>query len=429
MTPSSLQPLRRRNFALVWWAGLISNAGSWMQTVAVGTFVTSSTGKAGWAGLAAAAAFLPIGLLAPIGGALADRIDRRRFIMVANLGEAGMASVLVWLVVSGRATPSSVTFVVFIAGCMGAIRLPFYQAMTPDLVPREELLAAASLGSAQFNLGRVLGPTVAGAVIALWGYEWAFTINALSFFAVIGAMAMVRIEHVRSTDTTGIFERIRIGARATRNNPGARSAIMLIGSAAFLLAPFIALVSARAYDLAGGDVRRALDPEGVQEATGAITGYLTTAQGVGAVIGALTLAPIAARIGRRRMLLGNATLTPFALALYAYAPTTPLAVASLGLVGLLYIGILAGTNTVVQLWAPAEFRGRILSLYLVALGSIYPVGGLLQGWIADRIGLPLTTTVFAAGMVALLLYWRLRRPGLLEPLMDPETDLLPAADL
>ena len=173
---------------------MVSNAGSWMQTVAVGAFVTSRTGKASWAGLAAAAAFLPIGLLAPIGGALADRIDRRRFIMVANLGEALMATVLVLLVVTERATPTSVTAVVFLAGCMGAIRLPFYQALTPDLVPREELLAAASLGSAQYNLGRVVGPTLAGAVIAVWGYEWAFAINAASFFAVIAAMALVRVD-------------------------------------------------------------------------------------------------------------------------------------------------------------------------------------------------------------------------------------------
>src|SRR5215216_1634624 len=115
--PSSLQPLRHRDFAIVWTTGMVSNAGSWMQTVAVGAFVTSETGKAGWAGLAAAAAFLPIGLLAPVGGAL---------------------------------------------------RLPFNQAMTLDMVEREEFLAAASLGSAQYNFGRVIGPSLAGAVIALW---------------------------------------------------------------------------------------------------------------------------------------------------------------------------------------------------------------------------------------------------------------------
>ncbi|HVE93878.1 MAG TPA: MFS transporter [Acidimicrobiales bacterium] len=428
MPLASLEPLRHRNFALVWWAGLVSNAGSWMQTVAVGAFVTSRTGRAGWAGLAAAAAFLPIGLLAPIGGALADRIDRRRFIMVANLGEAGMASVLVWLVVSGRATPASVTAVVFVAGCMGAVRLPFYQAMTPDLVPREQLLAAASLGSAQYNLGRVVGPTLAGAVIAVWGYQWAFAVNAVSFFAVILAMALVRIEHVRSTDTTGLLERIRVGVRAARANPGARSAIVLIGCVAFLLAPFIALISARAFDLAGGEARRLTDPDGVQEATAAITGYLTTAQGAGAVLGALLLAPLAMRVGRRRLLLANVTLTPIALAAYAYAPTTPMAVAALALAGMLYIGILSGANNVVQLWAPAEFRGRILSLYLVALGSVYPIGGLIQGSIADRIGLPLTTTIFAAIMFAVLVFWRLRRPGFLAPLTDPD-ELAPSGGI
>jgi len=291
--------------------------------------------------------------------------------------------------------------------------------MTPDLVPREELLAAAGLGSAQYNLGRVIGPTIAGAVIAIWGYEWAFTINAASFFVVIGAMALVRLDHVRSTDETGLIERIRVGARAARANPGARSAIVLVGCVAFLLAPFIALISARAYELAGGNARRLIDPAGVAEATAAITGYLTTAQGIGAVVGAFVLAPLAMRIGRRRMLLSNVALTPLALAAYAFAPNTPTAVATLAVVGMLYIGILAGANTVVQLWAPPELRGRILSLYLVALGSVYPVGGLVQGWIADRVGLPLTTTCFAGAMFALLLFWRARHPKFLEPLTDP----------
>ena len=162
------------------------------------------------------------------------------------------------------------------------------------------------------------------------------------------------------------------------------------------MAPFIALISARAYELAGGDARRLADPDGVQEATAAITGYLTTAQGVGAVIGALLLAPLALRVGRRRLLLANVALTPLALAAYANAPNTALAVVALASTGMLYIGILSGANVVVQLWAPAELRGRILSLYLVALGSVYPIGGLVQGWIADDIGLPLTTTASRA---------------------------------
>src|SRR5689334_12189565 len=110
--------MRHRDFAIVWTASMVSNAGSWMQTVAVGAFVTARTGRASWAGLAAAAAFLPIGLLAPVGGALADRLNRRKFILVVSVFEAGTATLLAWMAATDRARPGSVTAVVFVAGCL-----------------------------------------------------------------------------------------------------------------------------------------------------------------------------------------------------------------------------------------------------------------------------------------------------------------------
>jgi MFS family permease len=402
--------MRHRDFAIVWTASMVSNAGSWMQTVAVGAFVTARTGRASWAGLAAAAAFLPIGLLAPVGGALADRLNRRTFILVVSVFEAGTATLLAWMAATDRARPGSVTAVVFVAGCLAAIRLPFNQAMMLDLVERDEFLAAASLTSAQYNFGRVFGPSLAGVVIAVWGYSWAFTVNAVSFFAVVAGMAVIRIPHVRSTDPSPLWERIRVGARAARANPGARAAIPLMAVIAFLVSPFIALIPARAYQLAPHN----------SDHIAAITGWLTTAQGVGAVIGALAIAPLAFRFGRRRMLLFNVIASPIVLMLYASVKSAWLAVALLGVVGALYIGVLSGLSNVVSLWAPTELRGRILSLYLVALGAIYPVGGLFQGWIADKIGLAETTVIGAGALVAIVVTWQIVAPASLHPLTDPE---------
>ncbi|MEY2474106.1 MAG: hypothetical protein QOK28_3435 [Actinomycetota bacterium] len=402
--------MRHRDFAIVWTASMVSNAGSWMQTVAVGAFVTARTGRASWAGLAAAAAFLPIGLLAPVGGALADRLNRRTFILVVSVFEAATATLLAWMAATDRARPGSVTAVVFVAGCLAAIRLPFNQAMMLDLVERDEFLAASSLTSAQYNFGRVFGPSLAGVVIAVWGYSWAFTVNAVSFFAVVAGMAVIRIPHVRSTDPSPLWERIRIGARAARANPGARAAIPLMAVIAFLVSPFIALIPARAYQLAPHN----------SDHIAAITGWLTTAQGVGAVIGALAIAPLAFRFGRRRMLLFNVVASPMVLMLYASVKSAWLAIALLGVVGALYIGVLSGLSNVVSLWAPTELRGRILSLYLVALGAIYPVGGLFQGWIADKIGLTETTVIGAGALVAIVVTWQIVAPASLHPLTDPE---------
>src|SRR5215213_4281079 len=155
-----------------------------MQTVAVGVLITDLTGKAGWTGLVAAAAFLPIGLLSPVGGAIADRVDRRRLLLGTVMVEAAAAVALAVVVGTGNANAASVTLLVLAGGCMVALGLPAFQAILPDLVPREDLLAASSLGLAQFNLGRVVGPALAGLVLAFGSYTWAFAINAASFGAV-----------------------------------------------------------------------------------------------------------------------------------------------------------------------------------------------------------------------------------------------------
>src|SRR5580658_5791641 len=159
---SALRPLQHRNFALIWWAALLSNVGSWMQTVAVGVFVTARTGRPGWTGLVAAAAFLPIGLLSPLGGVIADRLDRRIWLFATTTGETAFATCLTVLAATGRATPVTVTLLVFGGGAMAAVGFPAYQAMLPDLVPASELGAAISLGSAQYKMGRVIGPALAG---------------------------------------------------------------------------------------------------------------------------------------------------------------------------------------------------------------------------------------------------------------------------
>ena len=407
--PASLQPFRHRDFTLVWTAGFISNAGSWMQTVAVGAYIASTTHQAAWAGLAFVAAFLPQAVLSPIGGALADRMDRQRFLIVASALEGVVATVLAVLVVRGDGTPGLVTAIVALGGCLVALRLPFNQAILPDLVPHEELLAAASLSSAQWNLGRVIGPTIAAAVIALWGYPWAFGINALSFIAVIVAMAVVHLPHHAPPPAERMFRRIAEGVRATRDEPGCRAAIGLMAMNAFLAAPFIALIPARALELT----------DGTKDAVARATGVLTTAQGVGAVIGSFVVAELAHRYGRGRLLVFDLIATPLVLIVYGYMPSLALAAVALTLVGGLYIGILAGTQTTVQLRAPVEVRARVLSIYLVSLGGIFPIGGVVQGWLGDRVGLGHVTAVACALMITCMAVIAVTRPQMLRALGDP----------
>ena len=159
--PASLRPLRHRNYALVWTSGMISNTGSWMQTVAVGSFVAAQTHQRAWAALAFVAGFLPQGILSPIGGALADRLDRRKALPDRRhhpRGRGRDASLAVLVIQRPTPRPVWSPRIVAVGGSLVALRLPFNQALLPDLVPHEDLLAAASLTAAQWNLGRVIGP-------------------------------------------------------------------------------------------------------------------------------------------------------------------------------------------------------------------------------------------------------------------------------
>lgn len=401
----SLRPLRSRNFALLWSPALVSNVGSWMQTVALGVLVTARTHQPGWTGLVAAAAFIPMGLLAPVGGALADRLDRRRWLILTTLAEMVFAAVLSVLAATGHDRPDVVVILAFLGGASAAIGFPAYQAMLPDLVPAKDLLGAVSLSTAQFNLGRVIGPALAGLTLIHHDYQTAFAINAASFAAVVVALVLVRLPKPTPIATTQtLVARMVDGARVALSEPGCRSAIILIAVVALLGSPFIALVPAMAIEVLHGG--------------GGATSLLVTAQGVGAVVAALALVHVALRLGRGRMLQGALLLLPVALINYGLAPSLWASAAALFVVGAVYIGVLSGLNTVVQLRAPTEARGRVLSIYMMGLGVVYPIGAVVQGAIANHVGLRAVTVGGAAVLLVLLVMARRVLPGMMAALDD-----------
>ena len=386
---------------------MVSVIGSWMQTVAVGALIVAHTGKATWAVVVAAGGFLPIGLLSPVGGALADRIPRRAALVMGNLLAGAVALAIALLVAAGRDSPELLTLLVTAQGAVSAMVGPFQQAILPDLVPQKEFLAAVSLNSAQFNLGRVIGPALAGVTIASFGYPVAFVANAASFLAVVVALFFIRLASPPGrAEQTGLLTSLRLGARATRAEPGCRAAIGTIALVGLSASPFIALVPVMAHRLTHAGAR------GIASATG----LLTTAQGIGAVVGALAIAPLAARFGRGRILIGSLAVLPPVLILYGFAPSLAFALPALFVVGLVYISVLSGLSTVVQLRAPAELRGRVLSLYLVALGVSYPIGSPVQGPVADSLGLAWTTAVAGCLLAIALVLIRVLRPGVFRTL-------------
>lgn len=411
---AALRPLRYRNFAVLWTASLISNVGSWMQTVAVGALVISQTGQASWAVLVAAGAFLPIGLLSPIGGALADRLPRRPVIAAGNLGAGLIAAAIAFLVARGHVSPYILLALVTLQGSVSALIGPFSQAILPDLVPRSEFLAASSLNSAQWNAGRIVGPALAGATVAAFGFAASFVANAVSFLAVVIALLFVRLAPPPGYHD-GLFSSMREGLSATWAQPSCRAATITMGTVAFLAAPFIALVPAVALSLS----RDGASPAGASSVAAA-TAALTTAQGAGAIVGALILPALAGRIGRSRALASSLGLLPAALIGYGAARSLWLAVLALFVVGLVYMGVLSGLTTVAQLHAPAVFRGRVLSFFMVALGVAYPIGALAQGPLANHIGVAWTTDSAALllAIICVLVAWRW--PGFIRALLASE---------
>lgn len=378
-----------------------------METVAVGILVQTSTNKATWSGLVLAAGFAPNGLLGPIGGALADRLPRRVLLLMTTTVQTALAGTLAALAAFGKPAPGLVVLIVFLSGCANAIGFPAYQALLPDLVPVEDLAGAVALSSAQWNLGRVIGPALAGVVIALGSYASAFTINALSFFAVIFVLLSLRLPAPEREGHAPLLQSIRDGVRFSRADPGLRVALVVIGFAAFLTAPFIAMVPAF-----GDKVFH--DPT-----TG--TAALVTAQGIGAVAMGLALGPLHARFGNRRTLLAAATLLPLALVGYASAPSLWLGVVGIAFVGFLYLGLLSSCTTIAQLRAPTYIRGRVLSLLMAILGILYPIGTVAQGALGDSVGLRVTTIGAASLFLLAVIGMRVRARPWLARLDDEPT--------
>jgi MFS family permease len=408
MAVSTFSPFRYRDYRLYWSGNFISNIGTWMETIALGAFVAETTGKAFWSGIIAAAGFVPSGLLSPIGGVVADRFPRKPVLLIATVLQTIGAAVLCWLAFQNHLRPGVIAVVVFISGAASALAFPAYQSIVRDLVPPEEVTAAIGLGSAQWNLGRVIGPALAGLVIAVGSIGWALLINTISFFAVVLTLLVITIPPaVRGAADSGIWKAMSRGFSFVRREPGlwVSTQAMLLNT--FLAAPFIALVPAMAHKVLGGG-------KGTVSA-------LVTCQGVGAVLGALTVAPLTKRYGNRWMLRFVMTAMPVSLGAYGFASGYGLVPtgAALALLGGLYMAALITFSTAAQTRAPASLRGRAVSVNTTILGIVYPLGALAQGALGDQFGLGRITALAGVAFAAIVIGVRLVRPGFTRPLSMP----------
>jgi MFS family permease len=403
---AAFAPFRHSAYARLWTGAFVSNIGTWMESVALGIYVTDTTHQAAWTGTVAAAAFVPIAFFGPLGGALADRVPRKALLITTNLVQTGLATLLTIMFAVGHPSAPAITLIAFGNGICAALGFPAFQAILPDLVPVEDLPGAIALSSAQYNLGRVVGPALAGIVITLGGYAWAEGCNAVSFLAVVAVLLTLTLPKPDpSARATRIWKSIKDGFSFVRREPGLRVNLSAMVVNTFLAAPFIALVPAMA--------------EKVFDSGKGGTSLLITAQGIGAVTMAFSLGSLTERFGPRRVLLSMMGTLPFALAAYAIAPSIAVSALTLIFVGALYLGALSTFTTIAQLRSPPEIRGRVLSLHTVILGSMYPLGAVIQGKLADSVGLRTVTFVSGAALLGVQLVVRVVRPGITEAISEP----------
>jgi MFS family permease len=387
MSSTTFAPFRSRRYALMWSGSLISNIGTWMETVALGYYVADSTGKNSWSAVVAAAGFAANGILGPVGSAMADRLNRRVVIVAGNAIAGLIAAIIAYLVATDQAPPGVIALLAFLSGCAFAFSFPSFQTVIPELVPREHLVAAIGLGNAGWNLGRVLGPTAAAVAIWAGGIETALWLNAVSFVAVIVAVLFTRVSTRRGPQRP-VYAALADGLRFARTTPAMRRMLALMIPTILIASPFIAFVAQMATNVLDGD--------------GRATSVLTTAQGIGAVIAAVLLGRFTARLGSQRLLVIATYGSAVALVGYGLAPR--LAWSALGLLalGVTYGFCFTSYSSIAQQHAPDEMRGRVLAVNSFVLGIGFPVGTLVQGALADIVGLR-TVTVASGVLLALVL--------------------------
>ena len=383
--------LTHRNFRILWLAALASTIGTWMQSYAQGWLIFELTQSNFYLGLDSFLGQLPILLLMLIGGVIADRHDRRRLLTGSQYVQAFSALALALLVWTGNVTVAAIFILSFVSGCGQAFGGPAYQAMIPSLVPRKDLQNAIALNSTQFNLSRVLGPTAGGIVLSLIGVVWCFALNGLSFFIVVIALTLLQLpKHVPNTKPSKIREELNSGLHFVRDTALVRSLTILAFVTTFLAMPIATFLPAFAKQVLTGTQ----DPEDR-------LAMLMAAQGLGAIVGALIVGSRGEFPRMGRALLSTQIMLGLLVAAFAASRSLPLSLVLIFVSGICSMAVFSMSFSIVQHTVPDHLRGRVVSIYMVALRGGLPLGGLVAGALADTFSAP-TVMMGSAGLLSLI---------------------------
>lgn len=396
----AMAPLRIARFRALWLASIFSSVGTFLQAVTGSWLMLELTGSAAWVGWMVASNTLPLLFLSLAAGALADMFDRRKLLIItqSTMGSAaGGMALLTWL---DQVTPTRLLALGLLLGVGTSFNLPAWQSMIPDLVPRGMVASAIALNSVAFNVARSVGPALGGLLIATVGPESGFALNTLSYLGVISVLVvMFRQVEPAAADQTSMVNAISVGLRFGRYTPTFRRLLGLVALFALTSAVVQSVLPSRTEQLGG------------QAGT---YGLLLGALGAGALLGGLTRGPITERLARWSLPFTVAWVGLFGIAL-GLAPNLGLALFFLPLIGLGWVWTLSTLSATAQLLAPPWVRGRAMSLYSLSLAGVMPLGSILAGTLADRVGAGEAMVILASATLGLgLIAPRFRIPALSE---------------
>jgi MFS family permease len=385
--------LAHRNFRLFFVGQFISLVGTWMQRIAQAWLVLNLTHSPFLLGLVGALQWLPVLFLSLVGGVVADRVSKRSLLVVTQSAQMLQAFVLGALVLSGTVQYWHVVVLACALGFTSAFDIPTRQAFVFEMVEGEHTMNAVALNSTIFNGARLFGPAVAGIAISQLGMGWAFLANGVSFIAVIIALLMMTVRPVEPVRSAGLMEHLQEGVAYVFQTPAALQVVTLVAAMSVFAMNFNILVPVLAKDVLH------------QDAAG--FGFLTSGQGIGALIGALGIAWVSHLGPRPPVLLGGAAMLALSSLLLAAAKAFAPAAVLLAIAGGSMVVFTATANTSLQIAAPGHLRGRVMSMYAIVMGGMTPAGALVSGALAQFWGAPgAFATGGVVGLASVLLVWR-----------------------
>jgi MFS family permease len=388
--------LRHRNFRLYYLGQLTSLHGTWMQTVAQAWLVYRLTNSSFMLGLVSFFNLLPVLLLGLLGGVTADRFSRRRLMIVAQSAAMLQALLLGTLTLGGWVRPWQILVLATLLGIVQAFEMPARHSFINGLVPREDLANAIALNSGAFNVARFLGPAIAGWLVLWYGEGTVFLINAASFLAVLTSLLLIRETAAPRLHSDGsVMQHLHEGLQFAWQRPRIRAALLMVSAISLLASCVLVLMPVFAKEVFASGPR--------------VLGLLFGATGVGALAGALRLAHRRSYAGLDATIGVAALIASVSASLFAQIDVLWLALLILVLAGAGQVSAVASANTLIQLTAEDEVRGRVMSLFAIIFIGFMPFGSLLAGVLAHSLGAPATVTLFALFCaMAAMVYLRLR---------------------